>query len=524
LRRDALLLLMDGATVGFLAVAALEGAWLVAAGAVTALYHPRRPDPAPETTSLGEEPPAVVNLLTNGWEVTPEAVPATLLDLAARGLVEIIQVGPDRELIQLRPKSETAKLVSPYEKQLLDHLRKRSVGGVVPAQALTTGPRSASAQWWRRFASYVVADARRRRLSQARYPAPILLALGLGVAILLVCNVLVVKAADLGDDAQGDPGWWAVGLSFVLLLACFGSMKRFDPHAQRDTRLGREVAGRWLGVREAYASTGYDELPPAAVILHERHLAYAAAMGAARTAVIRLPLGAEDDHHAWTSFGGTWRRVRVRYPQRRAGWGKSPARAIVGGAFGCLLLIVPFYATSRWGADLYTSARDWISGLETTDDAANPFDDDNLRWLALAISIAGGLLLTVATCAGIYLGVLPLVRGLLDLRPPKRVRGLVVRRRDLARRDDGHVVVDHFAAIDDGTADEIDAYRIRPDLVLLVDQGDEVEISVTRRLGYVIKVRDLNKAAVPPPPKWDRPLAPPAIAPPPPPRQKQRQR
>jgi hypothetical protein len=214
--------------------------------------------------------------------------------------------------------------------------------------------------------------------------------------------------------------------------------------------------------------------------------------------------------------------VHVHYPKRRAGWGKSPPRAILTGLAGCLLLIVPLYVTARWGADLYTSARSWISGLQTTDDAANPFDDKNLRWLALGIAVAAGVALTAATCAGIYLGVLPLVRGLLDLRRPQRIRGLVIRRRDLARNEDGHVVVDHFAAIDDGTADDIDAFRIRPDLVLLVDQGDEVEVSVTRRLGYVGKVRDLRKEAAPPPPRAERPLAPPAIAPPrlPPPRRR----
>jgi hypothetical protein len=42
---------------------------------------------------LGEEPPTVVDLLTNDWRVTADAIPATLLDLAARGYLDLEQYG-----------------------------------------------------------------------------------------------------------------------------------------------------------------------------------------------------------------------------------------------------------------------------------------------------------------------------------------------------------------------------------------------------------------------------------------------
>jgi len=54
----------------------------------------RTPRPGPQLLELpGEESPAVVAMLTDDWEVGREAVPATLIDLAARKIVaEVKQV------------------------------------------------------------------------------------------------------------------------------------------------------------------------------------------------------------------------------------------------------------------------------------------------------------------------------------------------------------------------------------------------------------------------------------------------
>jgi hypothetical protein len=50
----------------------------------------------------GEESPAVVDLLTNHWRVTPDVIPATLLDLAARGFVDMDQHGEGRTVCRVR--------------------------------------------------------------------------------------------------------------------------------------------------------------------------------------------------------------------------------------------------------------------------------------------------------------------------------------------------------------------------------------------------------------------------------------
>ncbi len=124
------------------------------------------PEPAvgPRTLELGDEPPAVVNFLIHGFRVTDDAVPATLIDLAARNIVDIEQRGPGVFYVRLR--SVDVDSLTSYERRVLDHLRASAHDGVVPADALTTGPQHESARWKRGFVSGVVSDAQARGLSR----------------------------------------------------------------------------------------------------------------------------------------------------------------------------------------------------------------------------------------------------------------------------------------------------------------------------------------------------------------------
>jgi len=59
--------------------------WAVVAVAVRLASEPRPVDPAPPRPDLpGDEPPAVVAMLVDDWQVGEGAIEATLLDLAAR--------------------------------------------------------------------------------------------------------------------------------------------------------------------------------------------------------------------------------------------------------------------------------------------------------------------------------------------------------------------------------------------------------------------------------------------------------
>ena len=134
------------------------------AGLVLVSRTPPEPSVGPRTLELGDEPPAVVNFLTHGFRVTDDAIPATLIDLAARNVIDIEQRGPGAFYVRLRP-TDAAALTS-YERRVLDHLRASAHDGVVPAEALTTGPQHESARWKRGFVSGVVSDAQARGLSR----------------------------------------------------------------------------------------------------------------------------------------------------------------------------------------------------------------------------------------------------------------------------------------------------------------------------------------------------------------------
>src|SRR5205085_1785885 len=77
----------------------------------------------------------------------------------------------------------------------------------------------------------------------------------------------------------------------------------------------------------------------------ERYLAYGAALGAAVAAVRAIPMGAENDRRAWSSYGGSWRQVTVSYPTVwPPAWGASPGETIwrgirLGGSAGIVLFV-----------------------------------------------------------------------------------------------------------------------------------------------------------------------------------------
>lgn len=484
-------------TAGLVVLAGLGVLLLVAVGAVRAVYRPRRVDAGPATTTLGPEPPAVVHLVTNGWRVDSEAVPATVLDLAARRLLDIVDTGGGNEVIELRRRAGDPGDLTRYEHQVLDHLRRIAVDGVVPAAALHTGPADVSDAWWRAFRRAVVADATARRLTRPRYPASVLAALGGGLGGLVLATIVLLSA--VGGDDEPSPVGWAIIAVFGVLLLGFLALGRLDRHAQRDTPEGRAVAAQWLGVRQAYEDNGaYRELPPAAVVLHERHLAHAAALGVARVAVERLPLGAEDDRHAWSKVGGRWRRVTVHYPRRRRGWGDPPGQAVATGLLWTATLALPAWVLSRLGLDVVDTVEDALRDLVVDTGSA---DDDQLRWVALGVAAVIAFVLVVMVVNAVGRGVLPLVRGVRDLLTGNTtVTGTVVRARTFVTGSGDETVERHFAAVDDGTRDRIEAWRVADDLVGALRQGRVVTVTVTRHLGHVRAVRPAGDEPPLPPP------------------------
>jgi hypothetical protein len=476
---------MNGSTFAFVALAAAALVWLGVGSALLALFHPRRPHEGPVTSQLRDEPPAVVNLLTHGWQVTASSAAATVLDLAVRKYVEIVQISPEQDVVQLRRTGRDAKDLQPYERQVLDHLRRKAVDGVVPAAALTTGPTAASDAWWRRFRRSVEKDARYRGLSRPRFPAWAAVTFGVGLVVLLGWLLLALSSAR--DAAPDDgPRLWSVIVGVGLVGLCTVVAKRFDRDRQRDTDAGQVAAAHWLGVRRGYTEGRYDELTPAAVILYEGHLAYAAAMDAARRTVARLPLSAEDDRLASGHQGDRWRQVEVRYPSRRIGWGEGPGRAIISGLLWTATLAIPIFVWLRFGSDLRHQLEDAALSIgQVEDPSVRLYNGDMAHHISVGVTWAVVVVLVAITINAVRRGAIRMVRGLLDAGREEFVRGTVVRRRTWPRQRGTESVEVHWIAVDDGTSERIRAFVARPGLAALVHQDDQVELGVTPFLGFV---------------------------------------
>ena len=448
----------------WLTAAGAAAVWFALLGVLAAATNPREVDPGPSTLELGgPEPPAVVDLLANDWRLTHQAIPATLLDLAGRKHLAIDQYG-ERIVVRVRahPPAGAAPL-TPYEAMVLDHLRglaDDTADGAIPAEALTTGPDEESKSWWKRFNSAVVVDARARGLSRARWSQ--------GARVLLSATALVVAVAagvaitTLPDDPDSteddDPLGAALGLGVVTwggLLAIVQAMAQ-----ERDTRPGREVAARWLGLREMLAEDHlFAEQSPAGVAIWDRHIAYGAALGVARGAVAALPLGAESDDEAWSAESGTWRVVQIRYPQRvPPGYGQHPLKVA---ALGLLQGAVA-------GAVLWFSP----DGLEAARDAYRDAADKEIptalgTGLAVVLAAAFAVAAIAALRAAwmLFSGVSDLISGR-DL-----IEGRVLRHRL------------RYVAVDDGTRKRLRAWLLRTPPVAA--QGSTVRALVSPRLQHV---------------------------------------
>ena len=437
--------------------------WYAILTIFAAIRWPKSPPPGPPTTELRPEPPAVANLLTNGWLLTEDAMPATLLDLSTRGFVAIEDRGDGQLQCRLRSRTPDKGRLEPYEERILDHLKRLSTNGVVPAGALTTGPEEQSSRWWKSFRKEVGADAKERGLAREFWPLRLsALMLALGVPIFLL-----VQAAQGFKDAE------EVHLTPLLAAVTYMMFGGLLPlgylmatSRQRDTPEGRVASAHWQGVRDNLETLpSFPELPPTAVITWERHLAYGAALGVAGNAVTTLPLGAENDKRAWTHYGGAWKQVRVRYSRFRPGWGTQP-----------LLAILIFLARVALFGGILWIATSWDLLQASTYGADAPW------WVTLVLAGIAVVFLVLLGWSAVGL-----VWALLDVTGGKPVEGQVLRKRLRGRllgvgeqsNKTCHV------AVYTGTGDSVRAWRVASKRYPYFYQGQIVSVEVTPRLGYV---------------------------------------
>ncbi len=484
------------ASIATLAIALVAGAGVLWVWLSTA---PRRVRPGDSTMELRDETPALVDLLTGGFEVEDDAVPATAVDLAGRGFYDLEEYGGDL-MIRLRSKGGPEDDLTRYEARVLRHIRNHATDGITPAAVLTIGPEGVSKRWFTGFVREVTKDGRSRDLCHRRFDLKHLAMAWALVAVAVAPAWILASVAGRTDDptAWGSIGNLALGLAIltgfgVVFLA--GKLSRSD--AQADTPAGREAAAHWLGVRNFYRDSGrFEDKPAASVAIWERHLAYATAMGLAPEVQRQLPFETEHDRHAWSRATGQWRRVKVRYQSFRPGWGEHPGKV----AFGGLIQAVVYGAIAFFALSAVRSE----TQLDT-------LEAEQRRW----VSLGGTIIAVVLGVAAVY-ALVKLVIGIADLFPRRTLEGEVVRRRtyrtghrlpkvlqwamwsgtdehgmrrDYRRRTRRHI------AIDDGSDDRILAYSVRDEVFRDALQGARVRVRVSPLLGYV---SDLQLLSPPP--------------------------
>lgn len=461
---------------------------------------PRRVKPGPSTMDLRSETPALVDLLTGGFEVEDDAVPATAVDLATRGHYDIEEYG-GKTVLRLRSRNRDADDLTPYEERVLRHVRNHAQDGVVPAEVLTIGPDGVSARWYRGFVREVTKHGRQVGLCRRRFG---LAQLAAGVAMVVVGVAPAYVVASLAPRTDDPTSWGSIGnlllglslLAGIGVMYLAGRLGRTD--SQADTPDGRAAAAHWLGVRDFYRNSGrFEDKPAASVAIWERHLAYATSMGLAPVVQRQLPFETEHDRHAWSRATGHWRRIKVRYQAFRPGWGNHPGSVALGG----LIQAVVYGAVAYFGL---TAAR--------SESQLDSLDPGQRRWVSLGAVVVA----IVAATAAVY-AVVKVVIGVADLFPRRRIEGEVVRRRRYrtghrlpkllqwmiwSGRDQHGMEREHsrrtryHLAIDDGSSDRVLAHTVRSEIYAQAPQGARVRIAVSPLLGYVSKIELLS-----PPPR-----------------------
>ena len=422
-----------------IAIAATTAVWLLIVGAVRAFRQPREPEHLEPTLDLGPEPPALAGFLAGNFRVRRDAVPATLLDLCARDVAEIERV--DVDTYQCEVGSASVDGLTPYEARVLELLQRRSRGGIVPAQALTTGPEAESKRWWKAFVTEVVDDAQARGLSHDLWPRRLAVLVALAAAVPAILTAI----------AFGEEAFYVYVILPLIVIGLILYGRR-----QRDTPAGLDAASRWRAVQAKLAENPvFAEQPPIAVAVWERLLAYGAALGVAPAAIRPIRMGAEPENRAWSTYGGRWHQVDVRY-RNGPHWGVHPGWATLQ-----RLLPAAFCALFLWLAGpVVTDGLDEVDGLVEL-------------WLLLAL---------VVPAVVVVGGVVFALRAAADLLSDNEVTGEIVRLR--TSQTEGEETK-HYVAVDDGTSAEVRAWLVRPDLFAGLDQGEIVTAHVTPRLGYV---------------------------------------
>jgi hypothetical protein len=466
----------DGAAVTLLVAGGAAGVALAIVFVVRyAATFPALPTPGPETAELGDETPAVANLLVNRCTVTRVAAASTIVDLAARRFLELFEAGPGRYVVRLRSVPGAGPLAK-YEEQVLQLVRARATGGSAPLEAVQLDEGQVDA-WHDRFRKGVVAEAKARGLLRGRWSRLdwALFAVLAGAALALVAAGLDVAGVEgatrAGSSTRRFPreDWFvvAVGAWLVVLgvIATFRSV--------RYSSSGTSAAARWLGVkRYLRRDPAFADAPPAAVAVWGRLLAYGTAFGVSRATAAAIPLAGEDRATAWSRAGGDWHQVHVEYP-RHFGYGQRPLPVLLGG-----LVRVVFWGGLAFALLPFIADRLWTAGR----DAIDPTHLSSAAVVAVVAAFFVGFgVVGIGLLARVADGLVRLARGAADLGRVRTVEGPVVK----------VVGAGRWFAVDPGHVEHVQAWH-SGDLGLPT-RGATVRVTLTPHLRHVTAISILEE-------------------------------
>lgn len=436
-----------------LVVVALLG-WCAVVVTARALTRFGRPAAGPEASEPPDDlPPGVVGYLVSGPDTGPAAA-ATLLDLAARGVL-VVDPGAGRTdgravVPTVRPAEHAghAEGLSRLESLVVARVTGLGHGGPVPLPALAG---RAGAPGDDDVTAAVVADTRALGLTRPR--AGVVLRTVLVVAAALsswvVGDVVVSAQPDAVDPTESRLAVAAVTLC-ALLLPVWG---RFG--GERLTRAGRRAAAGWLGHAR---QLGRDELlraaGPADLAVQGRRVAYARALGLTRGLERLVRFGPGDRSRVWSGFGGRWRQVEVRYPGglfagRPAGETALLGVWLVAVSLACVAMLFWVPAAAGW-----SPGGPWLTLLRTA-----------------------GVVLVLGLAARV---VLRLVGGALEPGSEREVVGEVLwieeHHVDIDDDDTRHPKTYHLV-VDEGTDDRTTAWSLPVGLRDRCDAGDVVRLT-----------------------------------------------
>lgn len=446
---------------------------------------PERPAPL----DSGPEAAAVVGVLTNGFRVPRAAVPATIVDLAARGWVRLVHAEGELMVVTKSAGAAAGDVLRTHEQMVLNHVSARAFNDVTSGATLALSQRRLTRRWWFRFDAAVAALARDTGLAVRRYG---LVHVGPTAAAALLAAYALWRSFRGGTEIAVSDSWQS-RVVWIATLVGFGwlvwrTVERLIGAATTPTHLGLERAGAWLGYR---ARLG-DRIPPNASVVgapaQQDAVARALVMGLSRQVFAEMPVIREDPRHAWSEAGDVPHTVRVRYPVR-PGYGQHPVKVLVGGLVGLGIAV--------WLRRFLNDVADGEALTSLLDKAPGEVDlfHSIARWMAIAC--------VVPVVAALWC----VAAGAVDTLLTRQRTGMVVRTRqpfEVLPRRVAWVVrpfgersgYSTYLAVDDGRRSWVDAWLANERSA--APQGAQAQVRATPLLGYVRTSEPIGTATRPP--------------------------